>query len=96
LAEGWFSSLEEVPSKAISMSIQQIMKSKNIICSVPDHRKALAVKNCLEHSPDQMYPASILQQHPNCKFYFDKSSASLLSEQTVVKAENNAFSLVDK
>lgn len=96
LAEGWFSSLEEVPSKAISMSIQQIMKSKNIICSVPDHRKALAVKNCLEHSPNQMYPASILQQHPNCKFYFDKSSASLLSEQIVVKAENNAFSLVDK
>ncbi|HUS03728.1 MAG TPA: glucosamine-6-phosphate deaminase [Chitinophagaceae bacterium] len=96
LAEGWFSSLEEVPTKAISMSIQQIMKSKNIVCSVPDHRKATAVKNCLEQSPDQMYPASILQQHPNCKFYFDKSSASLLSEQTVVKAENNAYSFVDK
>lgn len=96
LAEGWFTSLEEVPGRAISMSIQQIMKSKNIICSVPDQRKAMAVKNCLEHLPDEKYPASILQQHPNCKFYFDKSSAALLSEQTRVKAENKEFSLIDK
>lgn len=96
LAEGWFTSLDEVPTKAISMSIQQIMKSKNIICSVPESRKALAVKNCLEQLPDRMYPASILQQHPSCKFYFDRSSASLLSQETVVKAENKEFSLVDK
>jgi len=96
LAEGWFNSIEEVPVKAISMSIQQIMKSKNIICSVPDRRKAFAVKNCLEHSPNEMYPASILQQHPSCKFYFDKSSAALLSEEAVVKFENREFSLADK
>jgi glucosamine-6-phosphate deaminase len=96
LAEGWFDSLEEVPARAISMSIQQIMRSKSIICSVPDGRKALAVKNCLEHSPNEMYPASILQQHPNCKIYFDKSSAGLLSKETLIKAENKEFSLIDK
>jgi len=83
LAEGWFTSLEEVPSRAISMSIQQILKSKNIICSVPDHRKALAIKNCLEHLPDAKYPASILQHHPKCKFYFDRFSSALLSENTM-------------
>jgi 6-phosphogluconolactonase/Glucosamine-6-phosphate isomerase/deaminase len=96
LAEGWFISLEEVPAKAISMSIQQIMKSKNIICSVPDKRKAQAVKNCLEHSPNRLYPASILQQHPNCRFYFDESSAALLSPEIKLKAQNKEFSLVDK
>src|SRR5215471_2449320 len=47
MGEGWFKSLQDVPAKAISMSIRQIMKSKNIICSVPDKRKALAVRNCL-------------------------------------------------
>ena len=96
LAEGWFTSLDEVPAKAISMSIQQIMKSKNIICSVPETRKAFAIKNCLENAPDSMYPASILQIHPQCKFYFDQSSAALLSEGTVEKAINNEFSLADK
>ena len=96
LAEGWFDSLEEVPAKAISMSIHQIMKSKNIICSVPDKRKAQAVKNCLEHSPSQLNPASILQRHPNCRFYFDQTSSALLSSETKLKAEKKEFSLVDK
>ena len=40
LGEGWFKSLDEVPTKAISMSVKQIMKSKHIICTVPDLRKA--------------------------------------------------------
>lgn len=44
MGEGWFSSIEEVPVRAISMSVKQIMKSKHIICSVPDERKAMAVK----------------------------------------------------
>ena len=45
LGEGWFKSFEEVPRQAISMSVKQILKSKHIICSVPDSRKAIAVKN---------------------------------------------------
>jgi glucosamine-6-phosphate deaminase len=63
------------------------MKSKNIICSVPDQRKAMAVKNSLEQLPDKLYPASILQEHPNCKYYFDKSSAAMLSKATVARNE---------
>jgi len=77
--EGWFTSLEEVPKQAISMSVKQIMKSKHIICSVPDARKAQAVKDSLEQSVSNLFPASILQQHTDCSFYLDKASASLLS-----------------
>jgi len=79
LGEGWFKSFEEVPMLAISMSIKQILKSKHIICSVPDERKALAVKNSLEQQISNLYPASILQRHTDCTFYLDKSSSSLLS-----------------
>lgn len=77
--EGWFDSLEAVPAQAISMSIKQICKSKMIICSVPDARKAEAVKNSLEMEVGNNFPASILQTHSNCIFYLDKFSASLLS-----------------
>ncbi len=42
--EGWFSSIAEVPSRAISMSIRQILKAEDIIAVVPDARKAQAVK----------------------------------------------------
>ena len=79
LGEGWFKKVDDVPSQAISMTIKQILKSKNIICSVPDSRKAEAVKNSLEQEICNIYPASILQRHPSCIFYLDKSSASLLS-----------------
>jgi glucosamine-6-phosphate deaminase len=75
--EGWFPSFDAVPTQAISMSIQQIMKSKHIICSVPDTRKAQAVKDCLNGVVSNVYPASILQNHPNCTVYLDKASASL-------------------
>ena len=79
MGEGWFKSIEEVPRKAISMSIKQILKSRYIISSVPDRRKAMAVKNTLEQPVSNLYPASILQLHVNCVCYLDKSSAALLS-----------------
>ena len=84
LGEGWFSSLEEVPTQAISMSIKQILKSKYIICSVPDSRKAIAVKNSIEQPVSNLCPAGILQAHPHCSYYLDKFSSSLLSAGIIV------------
>lgn len=81
LGEGWFATLNDVPAQAISMSIQQILKSDAIICSVNDLRKAEAVKNCLEGPVNNMHPASILQTHGNCHFVFDTAAASLLEKQ---------------
>ena len=78
MGEGWFNHIDEVPLQAISMSIKQIMKSKTIICAVPDERKAKAVKNCMTLPVSNLYPASILQNHASCFCYFDKGSASLL------------------
>lgn len=83
LGEGWFETIEKVPQQAISMSIKQIMRSKQIICSVPDSRKALAVKNTVEQPVSNCFPASILQQHPNCSLYLDNTSASLLSKNII-------------
>ncbi len=76
--EGWFASLEDVPRQAISMSIRQIMKAATIICSVPDARKAKAVKAALEGPVTPQVPASILQQHERATVYLDGDSAKLL------------------
>ena len=78
LGEGWFPSLADVPDQAISMSIRQIMKSKHIVASVPDARKAAAVKACLQGDVTPTAPASILQQHANTTIYLDAASAALL------------------
>lgn len=78
VGEGWFGSLEEVPQRAISMSINQILKSRQILCLVPDKRKAQAVKDCLEGDVSPLHPASALQQHPATTIFLDEESASLL------------------
>jgi glucosamine-6-phosphate deaminase len=83
LGEGWFKSLDEVPRKAISMSVKQIMKSKHIICSVPDQRKASAVKNTVEQKVSNNYPATILQLHDDCTLYLDESSAAFLAKDAI-------------
>ena len=81
LSEGWFENLEEVPKQAISMSIYQIMKSKNIICTVPNNRKAQAIKNCFEGDISPDYPASILKNHGSAFLFLDKDSAELLKKK---------------
>ena len=78
VGEGWFASIEEVPERAISMSIRQILKARAILAVVPESRKAAAVKACLEGEVTPMAPASILRRHPHTTVYLDEQSAALL------------------
>jgi glucosamine-6-phosphate deaminase len=82
VGEGWFAGLDDVPKRAISMSIQQILKSKAIVCTVPDERKSDAVKASLTGSVTPDVPASILQTHPDVRFFLDQNSARLLPQAT--------------
>ncbi|MBG29819.1 MAG: glucosamine-6-phosphate deaminase [Opitutae bacterium] len=77
LGEGWFPDFESVPDRAISMSIRQIMKSASIICTVPDERKAEAIKNATQGPVTPEVPASILQNHSDCQLFLDQAAASL-------------------
>jgi glucosamine-6-phosphate deaminase len=79
VGEGWFADISQVPTLAISMSVRQILKAKEILAVVPEARKAQAVKSCVEGSISPMAPGSILRTHPNATVYVDWESASLLS-----------------
>jgi len=78
LGEGWFPTFDDVPRQAISMSVRQIMKSRAIVCTVPDERKAEAVRNAVEGQVSPDVPASILQRHEHVMLYLDEPAASLL------------------
>src|SRR5437868_5015927 len=86
LGEGWFPTFEDVPKRAISMSIRQILKAKQIVCFVPDARKANAVKVCFEGEISPLAPASILRTHPDTTVYLDVNSATLLRPATLASA----------
>lgn len=82
VGEGWFASVSDVPTRAITISIPQLLKTGEMLCIVPDARKAQAVKACLEGplSPDA--PASALRVHPHTTIFLDTDSAALLSRDS--------------
>ena len=86
LGEGWFATLADVPQRAISMSVRQILKAKKIICIVPDARKAKAVKACFDGEISPMAPSSILRTHADTTVYLDQNSAVLLNPATLASA----------
>jgi glucosamine-6-phosphate deaminase len=79
LGEGWFATLDEVPTEAISMTVQRIMTSRIVVLTVPDERKATAVREVLEGPVTNTWPASILQQHGSCHLFLDQAAASKLA-----------------
>jgi glucosamine-6-phosphate deaminase len=81
VGEGWFTGLDEVPMQAISMTVKQILKSREIICVAPDARKAQAVRDCFENEISPQFPASILRDHDKTTVYLDEDSSSLLNPE---------------
>lgn len=79
VGEAWFSDISQVPKQALSMSVRQVLKAKEILAVVPDARKAEAVKACFEGKVSPQAPASVLRNHPNATIYLDVHSASLLT-----------------
>jgi glucosamine-6-phosphate deaminase len=84
MGEGWFPTLADVPRQAISMSCRQIMKSRAIVVSVPDRRKAKAVAGAVDGPVTPQVPSSILQRHERTTIYLDRESASLLKQPPAV------------
>src|SRR4029077_3348592 len=83
VGEGWFKNLDEVPKQAVSMSVRQVLKAKEILAVVPDARKAPAIKACFDGAISPMAPSSILRNHPNATVYLDRQSSALLSPATL-------------
>ncbi|MGB8478374.1 MAG: glucosamine-6-phosphate deaminase [Acidobacteriaceae bacterium] len=78
VAEGWFPRLEEVPERAISLTIPAIFRVPKLIISVPGPRKAKSVRRTLEDPISTDCPSTILRRHPDATVYLDMESAAEL------------------
>lgn len=92
VGEGWFTSVAEVPRQAISMSVRQILQTREIIVVAPEARKAAAVKASLDGEITPAVPASILRTHSHATLYLDQFSAGLLSEEFQSRISDAGFS----
>jgi glucosamine-6-phosphate deaminase len=61
------------------MSIAQILRSERLVVTVPDRRKAQAVRDAVEGPIGPGHPASALRRHDRCMLYLEPLSAALLS-----------------
>ena len=78
VGEGHFDSISAVPERALSLTCSSILDMRNLICCVPERRKAKAVQNTLEGPISTACPASVLRTHPRAQLFLDLESASLL------------------
>jgi glucosamine-6-phosphate deaminase len=78
VGEGWFASVADVPPTAITMSIPEILRTRQLLVIVPDARKAQAIHDCFDGPVSPLHPASALQQHGHVTIFLDRDSAARL------------------
>ncbi|MGB9078346.1 MAG: glucosamine-6-phosphate deaminase [Terracidiphilus sp.] len=76
-----FSSIHDVPTHAITLTISALLAAGEIFCTVPGPQKNQAVRNMLEGPITSLCPASALRLHPHCTLYLDPDSAKEISFQ---------------
>lgn len=74
----FFDSIDDVPTHAVSMGLDDIIQAKKIILLAFGKSKANAIKELVQGEPSTDCPATILQRHPNVTLYVDEDAASLL------------------
>jgi glucosamine-6-phosphate deaminase len=79
-AEGWFTSADEVPEKAITLTIPALLRVPRLIVSVPGRRKAAIMRRTVEEAISTACPATILRNHPDATVYLDAESAGELDQ----------------
>lgn len=78
VGEAWFARVDDVPTHAITMTVPEILKAREIVCLAYGTRKARAVAACFNGAPTPAAPASILATHPHATLYLDLEAAALL------------------
>ncbi|QEH41027.1 glucosamine-6-phosphate deaminase [Chitinophaga sp. XS-30] len=74
-----FSNMSQVPRLAVTMGISTIMKARKVVLMAWGSHKARIVRRSVEGNSTDQVPASLLQQHRNCKFVVDEQAATELT-----------------
>jgi len=86
--EGWFSTGQEVPQHALTLTIPTIFRIPKLIVTVPDRRKAEAVLCTVCDPISPACPATLLRTHPDATLYLDVESASLLDADSLLTPQS--------
>jgi len=88
VGEGYFDTLEDVPTTAVTLTVPALLEPPHVLAVVPEKRKAPAVKEALEAPITEECPASILRTRDYVTLYLDQDSASLLTQRDQCSKED--------
>jgi glucosamine-6-phosphate deaminase len=77
--DGCFATLDDVPTKALTLTIPALMAGRYLFIMVPGERKASAVAHTVYEGVTERYPSTILQQHPDACLFLDRDSSKFLN-----------------
>jgi len=80
--DGSFARLEDVPRRALSLTVPCLMRVPRAVCIVPGPAKRAAVQAAVEGPLTTACPASVLRRHPDATLFLDTASAAGLSGAT--------------
>ncbi len=79
-----FSTINDVPAKAFTLTVPALLKASYMFCIVPTAFKAEAVFRTLNDEISEKCPATILRTKKDAVLYLDKASASLLNKNKLL------------
>jgi glucosamine-6-phosphate deaminase len=77
ILDGCFDKLDDVPKRAITLTVPTLLGGRELFCCVPGRHKSAAVQAMLESPISGVCPATALRTHPRCTVYLDYESNSL-------------------
>lgn len=93
VGEGWFATVNDVPSQAVSMTVWQILQCNAIVSCVPYAVKADAIQKTLENDKTNLIPATIMKAHDNFAIFADEDSFAKVDESKIRPAEGKTYTL---
>ncbi len=73
-----FATLDDVPRRAITVTVPRLLAADRLFCVVPGRRKAEAVRRTLLDPIGEACPATALRRHPDCRVFLDEDAAALV------------------
>ena len=91
-----FAALDEVPHRAITLTIPRLLAADRLFCVVPGPRKAEAVRRALHDPIGEACPATALRTHPDCTLFLDRDAAGLLDQDAAGSPDRDVAGFGDR
>ena len=72
--DGCFPALEDVPTRAVTLTVPSLFSAQSLFCMVPGKSKSRAIQALRAEPVSTAWPATVLRRHPQCTLFTDRDA----------------------